>query len=376
MADSRSFEEDCMVVEQCTQMINSKLDIPMLEARLTELDKEVADPELYEDSNRVAKVVKERAMVEAKLSGAGCLASELENWREMHDMAVSEGEDDLVNESREKVRVLRKEAQRLKTEALLQGGGESSSSSCYLEIRAGAGGTESCDWASMLLKMYTRWAERRGFDVQAVHSSPGEEAGLRSTTVFIEGTSAYGWLRREAGVHRLVRVSPYDPCGRRHTSFSQVRLYPEADGGNGMGGKSAAAIPAKELRVETMRSQGAGGQHVNTTDSAVRITHIPTGLVALSQSDRSQHRNRESAMRVLEAKLFQLAEEERAMRRNKHTTGLGDNAWGSQIRSYVLTPYQMVKDHRTGFQEGNVTAVLDGELDSFIEATLEMDLKQ
>eukprot|EP00904_Undaria_pinnatifida_P007920 jgi/Undpi1/4258/HiC_scaffold_16.g07624.m1 len=283
-------------------------------------------------------------------------------------MALLEEEEALLTECTEKVGVLRKEAERERAETLLSLGGELSSSNCYLELQAGAGGTESHDWTSMLYKMYSRWAEARGFTLQPLHASPGDEAGLRSVLVFVDGESAYGWLRREAGVHRLVRNSPYDPTGRRHTSFSQVRIFPEA--GSGCGGAANVEIPSKELKIDTMRAQGAGGQHVNTTDSAVRITHIPTGLVALSQSDRSQHKNRDTAMRALKAKIFQREEEERHAERNQYAAGLGDNAFGNQIRSYVLSPYQMVKDHRTGKQEGDVAAVLDGDLDGFIDAAL------
>ncbi|CAM9245656.1 unnamed protein product [Phaeothamnion confervicola] len=219
--------------------------------------------------------------------------------------------------------------------------------------------------------MYTRWCERRGFSVQEVASSPGEEAGVRSATVAVGGEAAFGWLRSEAGVHRLVRISPFDAGGRRHTSFAQVRVYPALEERE----KSAADLPIldKDLRVETMRAQGAGGQHVNTTDSAVRITHIPTGLAASCQNERSQHRNRQvpdSAMRVLRGKLWARVEEERKRSRDDYAQGLGDNAWGNQIRSYVLAPYQMVKDHRTGQETGDVAAVLAGDLDPFVEAAL------
>ncbi|CAM9496190.1 unnamed protein product [Hapterophycus canaliculatus] len=279
-----------------------------------------------------------------------------------------EEEEDLLKECVEKVGALRRQAERARAETLLSLGGELSSSNCYLELQAGAGGTESHDWTSMLFKMYSQWANARGFAVRPVNSSPGDEAGLRSVMVFVEGESAYGWLRSEAGVHRLVRNSPYDPTGRRHTSFSQVRVFPEADSGSGSA--ASVEIPAKDLKVDTMRAQGAGGQHVNTTDSAVRLTHIPTGLVALSQNDRSQHKNRETAMRALRAKIFQREEEERQAKRNEYASGLGDNAFGHQIRSYVLSPYQMVKDHRTGKQEGDVFGVLDGNLDGFIDAAL------
>lgn len=365
----RSFDEDCRVVEECNDLINARLDIPVLKARLAELDEIVADPKLYDDSAKASKLVTERSKVEGKLQTVGRLTSELESWREMHEMAVGEGESEVVNECTEKVGLLRREAEQARAEALLALAGDFSSSNCFLELQAGAGGTESHDWTQMLLRMYTRWAGERGFFVKTVNSSAGDEAGLRAATVLLEGESAYGWLRTEAGVHRLVRNSPYDPAQRRHTSFSQVRIFPETDAGGG-GGAAAIEIPAKDLRVETMRSQGAGGQHVNTTDSAVRLTHLPTGLVAASQSDRSQHRNRETAMRVLRSKLFQKQEDARRAKRNEYAQGLGDNAFGNQIRSYVMSPYQLVKDHRTGHQNGDVNAVLDGDIDAFIQTAL------
>ncbi|CAN0227875.1 unnamed protein product [Pylaiella littoralis] len=363
-----SFEEDCEAIEECNVLLSSRLDIPELEVRLAELNALVSDPKLYDDSARAGKVVKERAKVESKLEAVKSLTSELQSWREMHDLASLEEEEELLTECIEKVRALRKQAERARTETLLSLGGDSASSNCYLELQAGAGGTESHDWTDMLFKMYTRWAKARGFTLRLLNASPGDEAGLRSVMAFVEGESAYGWLRPEAGVHRLVRNSPYDPTGRRHTSFSQVRIFPEADSGSGAA--AAVEIPAKDLKVDTMRAQGAGGQHVNTTDSAVRLTHLPTGLVALSQSDRSQHKNRETAMRALRAKIFQQEEDKRHAKRNEYAQGLGDNAFGNQIRSYVLSPYQMVKDHRTGKQEGDVFGVLDGELNGFIDAAL------
>ncbi|CAM9263680.1 unnamed protein product [Ascophyllum nodosum] len=363
-----SFEEDCRAVEDCNLLINARLDIPSLKARLAELDRLVEDPKLYEDSMKATEIVKERAQLEAKLETVERLTTELQTWRDMYEMAVEEGEEALVEECVDKVGFLRKEAERTRAETLLALSGVLSPSNCYLELQAGAGGTESHDWTSMLLRMYTRWAEAKGFSVRPLHSSPGDEAGLRSVMVFIDGKSAYGWLRREAGVHRLVRNSPYDPTGRRHTSFSQVRVYPEAGGARG--GVADLEIPSKDLRVDTMRAQGSGGQHVNTTESAVRVTHLPTGLVALSQSDRSQHKNREAAMHALRAKIAQHQEEEMKAKRSEYASGLGDNAFGNQIRSYVLTPYQMVKDHRTGRQEGDVAAVLEGHLDGFIDGVL------
>eukprot|EP00644_Phytophthora_capsici_P009649 jgi/Phyca11/570026/estExt2_Genewise1.C_PHYCAscaffold_350122 len=261
--------------------------------------------------------------------------------------------------------IVRADAQKLRLELLLSH--ESDARSCFVEIQAGAGGTDSCDWTAMLARMYSRWGESRGFQVQYVDESVGEEAGFRSVMLRLDGAYAYGWAKTEAGVHRIVRISPFDSASRRHTSFAQVRVYPIAAESSS---NEELEISTKDLRIDTFRSSGPGGQHVNTTDSAIRITHLPTGIVVQSQSDRSQHRNKAEAMAMLRAKLYQRKIEDEARARQQFAQGLGDNAWGNQIRSYVLHPYQLVKDHRTNYSEGNTTQVLDGSIDHFIEKML------
>jgi peptide chain release factor 2 len=253
----------------------------------------------------------------------------------------------------------------LELEALLDG--EADGNDTFLEINAGAGGTESCDWASMLARMYVRWAEKKGYKVELQAETPGEEAGIRSAAYKISGPNAYGWLKSESGVHRLVRISPYDSAARRHTSFSSVWVYPVVDD------NIEIVIPDNEIRIDTYRSSGAGGQHVNTTDSAVRITHLPTNIVVTS-SEKSQHQNRANAMAALKARLYQLELDKRNAEINAQHAAKGDAGWGNQIRSYVLQPYQMVKDLRTGYETSDTQGVLDGDLDGFMAATLALDV--
>ncbi len=257
---------------------------------------------------------------------------------------------------------MRDRAAKLEIESLLAG--EADANDCFLEVHAGAGGTESQDWAEMLVRMYLRWAEARGYKVQWIEESPGEEAGLKSVTVRVSGLNAYGWLKTESGVHRLVRISPYDSASRRHTSFASVGAYPVIDE------TIDVEINDKDLRVDTYRASGAGGQHVNKTDSAVRLTHLPTGIVVQCQSDRSQHRNRAAAMDMLRARLYELELKRREDEAQSARDAKSDIGWGHQIRSYVLHPYQMVKDLRTGVEKGNAHGVLDGDLDAFLAAAL------
>jgi peptide chain release factor 2 len=257
---------------------------------------------------------------------------------------------------------LRERPGRLQLESLLSG--EADANDCFLEIHAGAGGTESQDWAEMLLRMYTRWAEGHGYKLEWIEESPGEEAGLKSVTVKVIGPNAYGWLKTESGVHRLVRISPFDSAARRHTSFSSVWVYPVVDDTINI------EINEADLKVDTYRSSGAGGQHVNTTDSAIRITHIPTGIIVACQAERSQHKNRATAMAMLKARLYEQELEKREAAADAEAAAKTDIGWGHQIRSYVLQPYQMVKDLRTGHETSNTAAVLDGDLDDFMEASL------
>ncbi len=281
---------------------------------------------------------------------------------ELIEMGEAEGDAAIVKEADAAIAALKDTAARLQIETLLSG--EADHNDCYLEIHAGAGGTESQDWASMLLRMYTRWAERRRFKVETMEMHPGEEAGIKSATIQIKGHNAYGWLKTEAGVHRLVRISPYDSAARRHTSFSSAWVYPVVDDTINI------EINESDLKVDTYRSSGAGGQHVNTTDSAIRITHVPSGIVVACQAERSQHKNRATAMQMLKARLYEQELEKQEALANAEAASKTDNSWGHQIRSYVLQPYQMVKDLRTSHETSNTSAVLDGDLDGFMEASL------
>lgn len=257
---------------------------------------------------------------------------------------------------------LRDRAHKLEIESLLSG--EADGNDCFVEVHAGAGGTESQDWAEMLLRMYLRWIEANGYKVEWIEESPGEEAGIKSTTIRVTGTNAYGWLKTESGVHRLVRISPFDSSSRRHTSFASVGVYPVIDDA------IEIVVEEKDLRVDTYRASGAGGQHVNRTDSAVRLTHVPTGIVVQCQTDRSQHKNRSAAMKMLKSRLYELELEKRDAEKQAMHDAKTEIGWGHQIRSYVLQPYQMVKDLRTGVEKGNAQGVLDGDLDDFMAAAL------
>lgn len=277
-------------------------------------------------------------------------------------MADEENDAATRNEAVQEFKVLRKEVDRLETERLLSG--EADANNCFIEVHAGAGGTESQDWANMLLRMYMRWAEQQGFKVEMVDLADGEEAGIKSATIRVEGDYAYGLAKTESGVHRLVRISPFDSNARRHTSFASVFAYPEVDDSVDI------TIEEKDLRIDTFRSSGAGGQHVNKTESAVRITHLPTNIVTQCQTQRSQHRNREEAMKMLKARLYELEMQKRQAAQDAIEASKTDNGWGHQIRSYVLHPYKMVKDLRTDIETSNTDAVLDGDLQDFIHAAL------
>jgi peptide chain release factor 2 len=306
--------------------------------------------------------MRERTHLAEAVGGCRALEGRLADGIELVELAEAEGDADLGEEAKAELAALQREAQQLHLKALLSG--EADGNDSYVEIHAGAGGTESQDWASMLLRMYGRWAEAHGDKVELVEESAGEEAGIKSATLLVKGENAYGWLKTESGVHRLVRISPFDSNARRHTSFASVYAYPVVDD------TIEVEILDKDLRIDTYRSSGAGGQHVNTTDSAVRITHMPTGIVVQCQNERSQHKNRDRAMKMLKARLYELElrrREEAIDAQNAEKTDIG---WGHQIRSYVLQPYQMVKDLRTGVESTQPQAVLDGDLDEFMEAAL------
>ena len=306
--------------------------------------------------------MRDRDELDAQVSAVKSFAQELKDNIELIELGEAEGDAAIVKDAETAIAGLQETAARLQVETLLSG--EADHNDCYLEIHAGAGGTESQDWASMLLRMYSRWAERRKFRVETMELHPGEEAGIKSATIQIKGHNAYGWLKTEAGVHRLVRISPYDSAARRHTSFSSAWVYPVVDDSIDI------EIRDADLKVDTYRSSGAGGQHVNTTDSAIRITHIPSGIVVACQAERSQHKNRATAMQMLKARLYEVELEKREAAANAETASKTEIGWGHQIRSYVLQPYQMVKDLRTGHETSNTGAVLDGDLDGFMEASL------
>ena len=281
---------------------------------------------------------------------------------ELIEMGEAEGDAEIVKEAEQALQEALKDAQSAQVETLLSG--EADANDAYLEIHSGAGGTESQDWANILLRMYTRWAERRKFKIEVMEMHDGEEAGIKSATIRITGHNAYGWLKTESGVHRLVRISPYDSAARRHTSFSSAWVYPVVDDAINI------EINESDLKVDTYRSSGAGGQHVNTTDSAIRITHIPSGVIVACQQERSQHKNRATAMAMLKARLYEIELQKREEAANAESAAKTDVGWGHQIRSYVLQPYQMVKDLRTGHETSNTSAVHDGDLDDFMEASL------
>ncbi len=311
--------------------------------------------------------MRERTRLDAGIRGIEMLSRELAENLELIELGEAEGDAGIVAEAEKVLAGLREKAAKAELETLLSG--EADGNDCYLEVHAGAGGTEAQDWAQMLLRMYVRWAEQHGYKVEWLEESPGEEAGLKSSTVRVSGRNAYGWLKTEAGVHRLVRISPFDSNARRHTSFASVWVYPVVDE------TIQVDIQEKDLRIDVYRASGAGGQHVNRTESAVRITHNPTGIVVQCQNDRSQHRNRAEAMAMLKARLYEHELRKREAVAQAEHEAKTDIAWGHQIRSYVLQPYQMVKDLRTEVETSNTGAVLDGDLDAFMAASLAQRIK-
>jgi peptide chain release factor 2 len=330
--------------------------------RLEELNALSEDPDLWSDAAKAQKIMRERSTLEAQIHGVQDLEKSLDDNVELLALATVEGDEALIQEIETNLDAMKKEADRRQLESLLSG--EVDANDAFLQLNAGAGGTESQDWANMLLRMYTRWADSKGYKVSLMEESRGEEAGIKSATIKIEGHQAYGWLKTENGVHRLVRISPFDSNAKRHTSFASAAVSPVLDD------SIEIEIEDKDLRIDTYRSSGAGGQHVNTTDSAVRITHIPTGTVVACQNERSQHQNREQAMSMLRAKLYEAEMRRREAEAAAAHGAKTDIGWGHQIRSYVLHPYQMIKDLRTGIETSNTSAVLDGDLDQFLEGAL------
>ena len=306
--------------------------------------------------------MRERTRLDAAIRSVDEMSRELSDSVELIELGEAEGDAGVVAEAEENLKKLVERAERARVRALLSG--EADANDCYVEIHAGAGGTEAQDWAQMLQRMYVRWAEQRGYKIEWIEESAGEEAGIKSSTFRVLGEEAYGWLKTESGVHRLVRISPYDSNARRHTSFASVWVYPVVDE------NIEVEILDKDVRVDTYRASGAGGQHVNKTDSAIRLTHVPTGIVVQCQTDRSQHRNRAMAWDMLRARLYEAELQKREEAVQASHDSKSDIGWGHQIRSYVLQPYQMVKDLRTGVETSNTQAVLDGDLDDFMAAAL------
>jgi peptide chain release factor 2 len=336
--------------------------LPTLSARVAELDRSMNDPEFWKDKKRSDDALRESKTLKAKVEPMCDLARRIEETDGLLRMVKEEDDQSLVDEVAADLKELEAELSSREVETLFSGPDDSRGA--ILAIHPGAGGTESMDWAEMLLRMYTRYAERKGFEAKLLDLIPGEEAGVKSVSLEINGPNAYGHFKAESGVHRLVRISPFDSSSRRHTSFASVFVYPEID--------EAVEIEVRsdDLQIDTFRASGAGGQHVNKTDSAVRITHIPTGIVVQCQNERSQFRNKENAMKILRARLYSKKLEEEREKFNKLMEGQKEIAWGSQIRSYVLHPYNLVKDHRTDEQTSDAHGVLDGNLDAFVDAYL------
>lgn len=312
--------------------------------------------------------MRERTALDVSIEAVKKLQGELDDNIELIEMGEEEGDTDIVSEAEATLIALHEKSARLQVETLLSG--EADSNDCYVEVHSGAGGTESQDWAAMLLRMYQRWAERRKLKVELLEHHAGEEAGIKSATLLVKGHNAYGWLKTESGVHRLVRISPYDSQARRHTSFSSVWVYPLVDD------SIEIEVPDSEVRIDTFRASGAGGQHVNTTDSAVRITHLPTSIVVQCQNQRSQHKNRAEAWQMLRARLYEAELQRREEEANSSAATKTDIGWGHQIRSYVMQPYQLVKDLRTSIENTQPNDVLDGDLDAFMEAALSLRVGQ
>ena len=352
-------------INKSLELLRQRMGWETVKHRLEEFNARVEDPDLWNDSENAQKLMRERQSLIDAVEGHDNMQTELNDSIELIELGEMEGDQDVINDAEAAIESLVKTAAAKELEALLNG--EADANDTFLEVHSGAGGTESCDWASMLARMYVRWAEKSGYSVEMQSETPGEEAGIKSVTYKISGHNAYGWLKSESGVHRLVRISPFDSAAKRHTSFCSVWVYPVVDDNIDI------EVNPADIRIDTYRSSGAGGQHVNTTDSAVRITHYPTGIVVTS-SEKSQHQNRDIAIKALKSRLYQLELDRRNSVVNEAHENKGDAGWGNQIRSYVLHPYQMVKDLRTGHETSDSKGVLDGDLDAFMAATLAMDV--
>ena len=352
-------------INKSLELLRQRMGWETVKHRLEEFNARVEDPDLWNDPENAQKLMRERQSLIDAVEGHDNMQTELNDSIELIELGEMEDDQDVIKDAEAAIEALVKTAAAKELEALLNG--EADANDTFLEVHSGAGGTESCDWASMLARMYVRWAEKSGYSVEMQSETPGEEAGIKSVTYKISGHNAYGWLKSESGVHRLVRISPFDSAAKRHTSFCSVWVYPVVDDNIDI------EVNPTDIRIDTYRSSGAGGQHVNTTDSAVRITHHPTGIVVTS-SEKSQHQNRDIAMKALKSRLYQLELDRRNSAINEAHENKGDAGWGNQIRSYVLHPYQMVKDLRTGHETSDSKGVLDGDLDAFMAATLAMDV--
>ena len=352
-------------IHNSLELLAQRMDWNTAEFRLEEFNAMSEHPDLWSDPDSAQKLMRERqALVDAMKTYSG-LKQDLTDNIELIELGELEDDDAVIADAEAAIKKLKAVSAQKELEALLNG--EADSNDTFLEINAGAGGTESCDWASMLARMYVRWAEKAGYSVEVQSEQSGDEAGLKSVSYKISGHNAYGWLKSESGVHRLVRISPFDSAAKRHTSFTSVKVYPVVDD------SIEIEVNASDIRIDTYRSSGAGGQHVNTTDSAVRITHVPTGIVVTS-SEKSQHQNRDIAMKALKSRLYQMELDKRSALVNEVHENAGDAGWGNQIRSYVLQPYQMVKDLRTNYETSDTKGVLDGDITPFMEAVLAQDV--
>ncbi len=358
-AEAQAFVDQ---INAATALLRRFLDWDRAHKRLGELNAMVEDPTLWDDPRAAQEVMRERRRLDEAIGATKKIETELTDIVELMEMAEAEGDAGLVDDAVKALADLAESSERDKVAALLAG--EADANNAYVEVNAGAGGTESQDWAGMLQRMYSRWAERHGMKVELVDFHSGEQAGIKSATLLIKGENAYGYAKTESGVHRLVRISPYDSAARRHTSFASVWVYPEVDDDIDI------EINESDLKIDTYRASGAGGQHVNTTDSAVRITHLPTNIVVQCQNQRSQHKNKAEAMKQLKARLYEAELQRREAESNKTEAAKTDIGWGHQIRSYVLQPYQLVKDLRTGIISTAPADVLDGDLDRFMAAAL------
>ncbi|MEQ8292387.1 MAG: peptide chain release factor 2 [Roseovarius sp.] len=352
-------------IENSLELLRQRMGWETAKHRLEEFNARVEDPTLWDDPAKAQKLMRDRQALVDAIETHDTIKQDLSDNIELIELGEMEDDAEVVGEAESAIKALQQKAAAKELEALLDG--EADGNDTFLEINAGAGGTESCDWANMLARMYVRWAEKRGYTVELQSESPGEEAGIKSAAYKISGHNAYGWLKSESGVHRLVRISPFDSAAKRHTSFSSVWVYPVVDD------NIEIEVNPSDVRVDTFRSSGAGGQHVNKTDSAVRMTHIPTGIVVTS-SEKSQHQNREIAMKALKSRLYQMELDKRNEAIAEAHEAKGDAGWGNQIRSYVLQPYQMVKDLRTSVETSDTKGVLDGDLDQFMAATLAMNV--